>query len=279
MPARFDAPPARSLAWLYSRAPQRRPLAALFAIEREIGASLRPGLDHQLAHARLGWWREECARSAAGEAVHPLTRELAAACEPVGRAALAQLTGLVDTAAWDLACATFETRRELEQYCERWSAAMIAPLARLAGVAAAPAGVLHTFGRTLREVELLLALASDARLGRLRLPLEELARAGIPPEALARAPWSTTLAALLHERHHALRGALAASVSALGPASQTALRGLLVWAAVAASHSRRAQALLPRALATRDHRAPLDGWRAWRAARRADAGRGLALMD
>jgi 15-cis-phytoene synthase len=277
MPARPDAPPARALGWLYSPASQRRPLAALFAIEREIGTSLRRGLDHQVAHARLGWWREECARSAAGEAVHPITRELAAAFDPVGRSALGELTGLVDTAAWDLASATFETRRELEQYCERWSAAMIVPLGRLAG--AGDTGALRALGRNLREIELLLALASDARLGRLRLPLDELERARIPPEDLARAPWSTALAALLRERHRELRLALGASVNALEPAAQTALRGLVVWVAVAASHSRRAQALLPRAMAARDHQAAFDGWHAWRAARRADAGRGLLLAD
>lgn len=278
MPARPDAPVARELAWLYSRAAQRAPLAALYAIEREIGTSLRPGLDHQVAHARLAWWREECARCAAGEAVHPFTRELAAAFESLGGAALADLTGLVDTAAWDLACATFATRRDLEAYCERWSAAMIEPLGRLAGPAAAP-GPLRTFGRNLRAIELLLALAPDARLGRLRVPLEELARAGVAPEELAQARWSMALAVLLRERHRELRGALAASVNALGAAAQAALRGLLVWAAVAASHSHRAQALLPRAITARDHHAPLDGWRAWRAARRADAGRGLALAD
>jgi 15-cis-phytoene synthase len=278
MPARPDAPPARALAWLYSHADQRPPLAALYAIEREIGTSLRPGLDHQVAHARLAWWREECTRCAAGEAVHPLTRELAAIFGPQGRTALAQLTGLVDTASWDLARATFDTRRELEAYCERWSAAVIEPLGRLAGVHAPPAE-LRAFGSGLRSLELLLALAGDAHLGRLRLPLDELAGAGVTAGELARPPWSAALARLLRERHHALRRELAASVSALGAAAQSALRGLIVWAAVAASHSRRAEALLPRAIAARDHQAPLDGWRAWRAARLADAGRGLAGVD
>jgi len=278
MPARPDAPPARVLAWLYSHPAQRPSLAALFAIEREIGTSLRPGLDHDVAHARLAWWREECARCAGGRPVHPLTRELAAAFEPPGRAALAQLPGLVDTAAWDLACAPFETRRELEAYCGRWSAALIEPLAQLAGSEVA-AGPLATFGRQLREIELLLALAGDARLGRARLPLDELERAAVTPEELARPPWSAALAAMLHARHRALRAALATSVAALGPQAQAALRGLIVWAALAASHSRRAQALLPHVSAARDYHAPLDGWRAWRAARRADAGRGLACAD
>lgn len=278
MSARPEWRATRALAWLYSPAAQRPPLAALYAIEQEIGASARPGLDHQVAHARLAWWREECVRCAEGQPVHPLTCDLAAAIAPPARAALAGLTGLVDTAVWDLAAATFETRRELDAYCERWSAAMIEPLGSLALPAGTPAR-LRPLGRSLRELELLLALAPDARAGRLRLPLDELAHAGVGPEELARPPWSTSLAALVRARHRALRAALAASVEALGRAQQAALRGVVVWAAIAVHASVRAEAGLPDAGPARDPRVWSDGWRAWRAARRAAAGRGLGRVD
>jgi len=278
MPVRPEWPATRALAWLYSPAAQRAPLAALCTIEQEIGASVRPGLDHQVAHARLAWWREECRRCAQGTSEHPLTRELAAAFAPQARAALAALPGLVDTAVWDLAAATFETRRELDAYCERWSAAMIEPLGCLAAPDG-PAAPLRALGRSLRELEMLLTLAPDARAGRLRLPLEELAQAGARPEELARPPWSAGLTALVGARHRALRTGLAASVAAFGGAQQAALRGLVVWAALATHASARAQARLPEAGRARDARAWSDGWRAWRAARRASAGRGLAVTD
>ena len=89
---------------------------------------------------------------------------------------------------------------------------------------------------------------------------------------LAQPPWPEGLAALVRERHRQLRGALGASVAALAPAGQSAARGLIVWAALSASHSARAARDLPRARLAREHHAPLDGWRAWRAARRAQAG-------
>ena len=75
--------PTRSLARLYSSTVQRPVLAALSSLEREIGVSLRPGLDHQVAHTRLAWWREECDRTARGSPAHPLTRELAALLAPL----------------------------------------------------------------------------------------------------------------------------------------------------------------------------------------------------
>jgi phytoene synthase len=281
MPGRPDSPATRALAWLYAPAPQRAALAALCALEREIGASLRPGLDHQLAHARLAWWREECERCVRGLPQHPLTRELAALCAPVGGAPLAGLGGLVDTATWDLAAATFATRRELLGYCERWSAAMIDPLARLATQAApsdAAAAVwaqASALGVTLRELELLLALAPDARAGRVRLPLEELDAAQVPCERLAQPPWPQSLAHLVRERHGLLRSALETSVAALVPAARAPLRGLIVWAAIACSQSLRAEWRLPDASATGDPQRLSDAWHAWRAARRVAAGRSL----
>jgi 15-cis-phytoene synthase len=269
MPAKPEANTPRFLAWLYSTPSQRPLLAALCALEREIGASLRPGIDHHVAHTRLAWWREECERCAAGNPVHPLTRELRSHLErlaPEARAhsVLAGLSGLVDAAGWDLAAATFERRKELTAYCRRWAAAMIGPLT-------AAAGERHELGAQLREIELLLDLARDARSGRLRLPLDELEQARVAPETLATPPWPEALAQLLRKRHEALRAELFAAVASVAPESQKRLRGLLVWSALSWQQSLRAQRALPHAASLAN--ATAANWRAWRAARAAAAGR------
>jgi phytoene synthase len=260
----------RSLVWLYSSVTLRPALTSLSAIEQEIGASARTGLDHAVSHARLDWWREECDRTARGRPSHPLTRKVVAVFAPIGAGPLDGLGGLVANAAWDLSRATFDTRGELTAYCERWSAAVIAPLVRLAVPDLLPT---HTraIGVSLQEIELLLALAADARAGRLRVPLEELEDAGLAPEVLARPPWPAGLADLLRARHRELRVALGGALEAFAPSSRKPLRGLIVWAALACTASRRAEKRLPQASRVRDHHAPLDGWRAWRAARWADA--------
>ncbi|MGH8316821.1 MAG: squalene/phytoene synthase family protein [Steroidobacteraceae bacterium] len=264
-----EANTPRFLAWLYSTPAQQPVLAALCALEREIGASLRPGIDHHVAHTRLAWWREECGRCATGNPVHPLTRELRTHLErlaPEARAntMLAGLSGLVDAAGWDLAAATFERRKELTAYCRRWAAAMITPFA-------VAAGERSELGAALREIELLCDLARDARSGRLRLPLDELEQARVAPEALATPPWPEALAAILRQRHEALRGKLAAAVAGVAPESQTRLRGLLVWSALSWQLSLRAQRALPHAASTAS--AAAANWRAWRAARAAARGR------
>jgi len=263
--------PARTLARLYCPAPQRSAFEALLGIEAQIRAPLTAGTAHEVAHTRLAWWREECLRLAAGNPQHPLTRTLAEHFSAATRPALSAVGGFVELAAWDLAAATFESRRELEAYTARWSAALVGPLAQLALPAAAQPGAL-ALGSRLHELELLNALGADARAGRLRLPLTELVPARVTPEDLLQQPWRAPLTTLVRARHAQARAGLAQAVGALAREEQAALAGLLVWAALASAHSQRVLAALPYARAPGDHHAALDGWRAWRAARRAARG-------
>src|SRR5262249_25126344 len=146
--------------------------------------------------------------------------------------------------------------------CERWGAAMFE-------TAAGALSPWKSLGAAVREIELLADIAREAHAGRVRVPLDELDGAGIEPNALAKAPWPAPLAALLKERHKALRATLATSVATLAPADQMASRGLLVWVALAWRLSLRAQRALPNAILPRRYDALADGWQAWRAARRA----------
>jgi phytoene/squalene synthetase len=156
-------------------------------------------------------------------------------------------------------------------HCQRWSAAILVPLA----ADAAAATPLQAIGASLREIELLLSLPADAHAGRLRLPLDELEPLGVSPAQLARLPWPQPLAQLLRTRHGELRAALGAGIASLAPAAQPPLRAVIVWATLAARHSARSAQRLPQASLTGEHHALLDGWHAWRAARRAAAGRAL----
>jgi phytoene synthase len=265
----------RYFAWLYSDARLQALLAPLFGIETEINAALQPGLEHSVAHVRMTWWAEEAQRLRAGHALHPLSRALLAQWPAAAGAASAgpDVSGLMDVAAWDLASATFETRRELALYCERWARSVI----QVAAAAAAPdlpAQTAQQFGvgvgTALCELEMLVSLPHSARLGRLRLPLDELAALGVAPEALAQPPWPPALCERLRERHHELRGALAAGCAVLrSPAHRAALRGVLVWAALIQQHSRRAQAALPAVWRRTRWDGVSDAVRAWRVARQA----------
>ena len=276
MPVTPESHSARYFALLYSPVPQRLALDALFGIEREISESLRPGLDHHVAHSRLQWWREECERAVVGRPAHPLTRALVDAVTGTGQ--LAGLSGLVDVAVWDLAGATFETRRELAAYCERWSAAMIAPFApRQAADAGGTSDVRVTswsrLGAAMREIEMLSHLAHEAHYGRLRVPLDELESAKADPGVLAKPPWPAGVVALLRARHESLRAEISRALGGVDRVQQPDLRGLLVWAALVRRASQRTEHALPDRLHLGRFDAVADAWFAWRIARRATIGR------
>jgi phytoene synthase len=294
MPVTPESHSARYFALLYSPVPQRLALDALFGIEREISESLRPGLDHHVAHSRLQWWREECERAAAGRPVHPLTRALVDAVTAVSSSTsgstsparapaaplsqLGGLCGLVDVAVWDLAGATFETRRELTAYCERWSAAMIEPFAprNAPDTAATPdtrIGNWSTLGAAMREIEMLSHLAREAHYGRLRVPLDELESAKADPGVLAKPPWPAAVVELLRARHESLRDEITRALSDVDGAQQPGLRGLLVWAGLVRRSSQRTEDALPDRLRLGRFDAVADAWLAWRVARRATIGR------
>jgi 15-cis-phytoene synthase len=261
----------RHLASLYSPATERPVLEALFAVESEIGASLHAGLDHTVAHVRLQWWREECARVVKGTPSHPLTRALAGEFSNTPGDALAGLAGFVDVAVWDLAAATFDTRRELQAFCERWAAAMTLPAAAHAAPQAKEPWV--AIGAAMYEIQLLAKLRTDALIGRLRLPLDEMERAGVKPESLGSGPHSPQLASLLSERHATLRSVLMSSIDRVPHTAQPPLRGLLVWANMTLRRSHQIVRALPDPRQPQAFDALADAWHAWRAARRAATGK------
>lgn len=221
-----------------------------------------------MAHTRLAWWDEECERLAAGEPRHPLTQALG---RQLPAALLAGVRGLTGPAIWDLAKATFETRRELSAYCERWAGAMIEPIASLA-VQTEAGPRWRALGAALREIELLTQLPGEARQGRLRLPLEELARTGTEPEAFIAATCPAEAASLLKTRHEALRRTLEAGVLGVAPLHQPPLRGLLVWVQLAWRQSLQAERTLPAWLPPQGSGRLGQSWEAWRAARAAQRG-------
>lgn len=252
--------------WLYAPPEARAFTAALFAIEREITASARPGLDHGVAHARLDWWQGECERIAAGRPVHPLAHTLATPPTSAGQGP--DLSGLLENARWDLASAAFETRSELDAYCQRWANSIALALAPpTAGPGAA--AFLCRRGAALRETELLVHLAPEARRGRLRLPLDELERLQVDPRSAAHPPWPTPLTALLHQRYEALHGILANRDPPRDHAQpRPALRTMEVWCSLTARLAARALQALPEPAPERARDRFADALVAWRAARR-----------
>jgi 15-cis-phytoene synthase len=238
--------------------PGYRPLyEAGDALEAEFEALAAPGLDHGVAHLKLGWWREECARLGAGAPRHPLTRALAES-GAAGAAAQAFLSAALDAAA-----------RRLAGYVPADEEELLAELARASGLGVRLATLrevapVRRHGESLAVAVALIELVTDvrgaARAGDLRLPLAPLREAGIEPAALAAAALPAPVEALLRALLARALGLIDNARAELppGPTARAALASAEVEAALAA---RRARALLASPEMEAPHAGRLEVWR------------------
>ena len=157
-----DAPlrTERELLWRFSPVSQRAWLNDLLRIEQQVQWSLRPQLEHSVAHTRLSWWQDELQRLASREPRHPLTRSLAQHAATRGDAP-PNLSALVEGCQIDLACLAFETRADLNSYLHGWAESLFH----------AATGQSDAWGAALRELELLQDFAVHAWQGRIYWPL------------------------------------------------------------------------------------------------------------
>ena len=174
------APPG-SMRWhalLYAPPASRDRIAAAFALEAELREIAGGTLEHGVAHAKLGWWREEALRLEEGQPRHPLTRTLLGSeASPVVLAG--SLEAALGAAEIELAQAVLQDEPEFEHYLDGAGSA----LARLALGAAVPGDDSTVFaaacGRSIRCVEILRDLRRDAWRGRVFVPWAWVDEAGL----------------------------------------------------------------------------------------------------
>lgn len=239
--------------WLLRFCPPEsaRALNALFEIEREVAGSLKPGLEHSVAHARLEWWNEELTRLAQGSPRHPATRELAS--NAIGRGTTPpDLTSLITHVRVDLACVAFLSRSELDEHFDAWGTSVFRAASQLdqtlstleqrsVTARAASERLAASAGKLIRELELLRDFSSHAIRGRIYVPL------GDPPEPHGR--WATRPlgegeAAALTRRREAIRRQLKNIAAEISPAERPALRVPMLWMSFVAAETQGTSALL-----------------------------------
>jgi phytoene synthase len=253
---------------LFAPPATRPPLEALYGIDAEIRASADAA--HEVAHARLAWWRGEFDRLEAGRPSHPLTSALLAAHRR-GDGDLGLLQELLVAADLDLARLTYQNWTELDAYCFRAAGALQTLVAAvLAGdrpLSASEREFARRLGRALRQVEMLRDFRHDLARGRLYLPLEALAAAGVDAEELQRRAQEPALATLLADWRERVAAELEALPGVLAsPGERSTQRHGLV---IAALHQRLLErTVLPAEDPQRRAEVPplTRLWTAWRTA-------------
>jgi squalene synthase HpnC len=168
----------------------REALAALHAFCRVLDDAIDDAPDADAARAGLAWARAETARLHAGApegaAGARLVRawDALAAGESKGALLAEGLAALLDGLAADAGGGVIRTDDDLARYARAVGGGPGVAALPVFGRPDARAFALK-LGEALQRANILRDVAVDARAGRVYLPAEDLARAGVPPEALS----------------------------------------------------------------------------------------------
>ena len=175
---------------------QRDALYAVYAFCRAVDDAADEN-DAAEAPRLLADWRGELERCYRGAPLHPVTIVLASALEryPIPKAAL---DAVIDGMEMDLTVSRYATFAELETYCRRVASAVGRASIEIFGYRnPATRDYADALGIALQLTNILRDLHEDAARDRLYLPLEDLARFGVPAEDLLRGVYNRSFRELM----------------------------------------------------------------------------------
>ena len=255
----------RYFAILYAPPAKRDVMTALYVIDAEIRESAQSA-NHDVAHTRLQWWRQEIDRLVNRNAQHPATKLLVDA--GIERKSLARLHELIVAADMDLARMTFLNTRELRVYSSRSGGLiqeLIAELLRGTTLDEADRGFANRIGQGIRQVEMLRDVRQDACDGRLYLPLDLLEQTAVGIDDLRAREVSGGVRDVLAR----FRESIVPELDVRHASGKAYLRPLVVLAALHRRLLDRIAALNYEVATQRIELGPIDKpWTAWRAARK-----------
>jgi len=267
------APPGsmRYFAVLYTPPEKRDAATALFVIDAEIRESAQSP-NHDVAHTRLQWWRQEIDRLINANAQHPATRLLSGL--DVDRRQFAKLHELIAAADMDLARMTYLDERELRAYCARSGGAVAEMLAMVLAPAEAvddeARKAANRLGALVRATEILRDVRQDAYDGRLYVPLDLLERHDVKHEDLRAKDLPGPARQALGALGTQVRSDFAATLASIRAPMRAYLRPLFVLGGLHAALLARIARLDYRVGAERIELGPIrKPWVAWRSARAA----------
>lgn len=214
----------------------RRAITAFYALCRELDDVVDECHDHQVATAKLDWWRTEIARFAGGEPQHPATRALADT--PRGRAIPpALLLEIVDGMAMDLDHVRYPDFKSLNLYCYRVAGVVGEIAAEIFGGVRSEHDrdirrYAHELGLAFQLTNIIRDVGEDARRGRIYLPQDELARFGVRETDLLGGRSTPEFQALMRFQHERALGYYDRALASLPAPARRAQRPGLAMAAI-----------------------------------------------
>ncbi len=166
--------------------PRRRAITALYAFCREVDDVVDTVHDPGVAQLKLAWWRDEVARVYSGGAHHPVALALAPVVVEYGLPQ-SELQEVIDGMQMDLVETRYADFDALFAYCHKVAGVVGTLSARIFGYESpGTPGYAHDLGVAFQLTNIVRDVGEDARRGRIYLPMEDLARFGVPAAQILR---------------------------------------------------------------------------------------------
>jgi len=246
---------------------RRRAITALYAFCREVDDVVDECSDAGLAAAKLAWWRQEVATLDAGTPQHPVTQALAPLARRYGIAA-ARLGEIIDGMEMDLRQVRYADLAALERYCYHVAGVVGLLAAGIFGYANARTLEYATaLGTAFQLTNIIRDVGEDARKSRIYLPLDELARFGVPEADILRARHSDAFTRLMTFQVERAEAQYAKALALLPREDARAQRPGLIMAAIyralLAEIRRDGYRVLDRRIALTPIRKLWIAWKTW----------------
>ena len=249
--------------------PRRRAITALYAFCREVDDVVDDTADHEVARAKLTWWRGEIGAAFAGTPQHPVARAL----QPVVASydlPEAHFQAVIDGMTMDLDRNRYLDFAGLEVYCYRVAGVVGLLSAEIFGYTnPATRQYARDLGIAFQLTNIVRDVGEDARRGRIYIPQDELARHGVTAAALLQRQGGAPFRALMAAQVERARDWYDRALGALPPEDRAAQRPGLIMAAI---YRTLLDEIVRDDFSVLDHRIALTPlrklWIAWKTSRR-----------
>ena len=218
--------------FLFLPAERRRAITALYAFCREVDDVVDECTDPAIARIKLDWWRTETDLMLQGAPTHPVTKALQPHL-PTYALKGEHLHAIIDGMAMDLQPARYADFEGLKNYC--WHVASVVGIlsASIFG-ATRPESLRYAeqLGLAFQLTNIIRDVGEDARMGRIYLPQDDLARFGVSENDLLLAKHSPAFEQLMAFQTRRAQEAYEQAFALLPAADRKAQKPGLIMAAI-----------------------------------------------
>lgn len=171
-----------TLSFIFLPKAKREAMTALYAFCREVDDVVDECTDYQVAQTKLNWWKAEIQRLFLKQAQHPVTKALTPIVQQY-HLAEEHFQEIIDGMEMDLKFNRYEDFKQLQLYCYRVASVVGLLSAQIFGFQHRKTlRYAHDLGMAFQLTNIIRDVGEDARRGRIYLPLDELAKAGVSEE-------------------------------------------------------------------------------------------------